>query len=135
LPTTPPPPPNLAAAPGGPPPAPVAPRPAPPATAATPPANANAVSLTFVDGSADLPPTAASTLKDLAARRGNGLIAVTGYGDAASNDPDAQSAALALGLSRAKAMAAALAADGVPGSAVQIAAEALGRGGAARLVK
>jgi len=134
LPTTPPPPPNLAAAPGASPPAPVAPPPAPPAAAA-PPANANAVSLTFVDGSADLPPTAASTLKALAARRGNSVIAVTGYGDATSDSPDAQSAALVLGLSRAKAIATALAADGVPGSAVQVDAQAIGRGGAARLVK
>ena len=145
LPTTPPPPPNLPAAGGAPatsagsPPA-AGPPPAAPVTtaAATPaptPNSANSVSLTFVDGSADLPPTAASTLKALAARRGGGIIAVTGYGDAASNDPDAQSAALKLGLSRAQAMAAALASAGVPGSAVQVDAEAIGRGGAARLVK
>ena len=55
---------------------------------------ANSVSVTFVNGSAALPPTATDTLKQLAARRGSGMIAVTGYGDAASNDPDAQSAAL-----------------------------------------
>ena len=40
-----------------------------------------------------------------------------------------------VGLSRAKAIAAALTADGVPGSAVQVDAEAIGRGGAARLIK
>ena len=74
-------------------------------------------------------------MKTLAAQRGNGIIAVTGYGDADSNDPDAQSAALKLGLSRAQAMAAALASAGVPRSAVQVDAEAIGRGGAARLVK
>ena len=55
-------------------------------------------------------------LKAFAARRGNGAIAVTGYGDATSSDPDAQSAALSLGLSRAQAMANALTGDGVPGS-------------------
>jgi outer membrane protein OmpA-like peptidoglycan-associated protein len=71
----------------------------------------------------------------LAARRGSGIIAVTGYGDASSNDPNAQSAALTLGLSRAQAMAAALASAGVPRSAVQVDAEAIGRGGAARLVQ
>jgi outer membrane protein OmpA-like peptidoglycan-associated protein len=145
LPNIPPPPPNLPA-PGGAPATPAGlppaagPPPATPATtaAATPaptPNSANSVSLTFVDGSADLPPTAASTLKALAARRGGGIIAVTGYGDAASNDPDAQSAALTLGLSRAQAMAAALTSAGVPRSAVQVDAEAIGRGGAARLVK
>jgi outer membrane protein OmpA-like peptidoglycan-associated protein len=145
LPTTPPPPPNLPAAGGAPatpaglPPA-AAPPPGAPATTAAatpapPPNSANSVNLTFVDGSADLPPTAASTLKALAARRGGGIIAITGYGDAVSNDPDAQSAALKLGLSRAQAMAAALTSAGVPGSAVQVDAEAIGRGGAARLVK
>ncbi len=108
--------------------------------AATPPpapttGPANAVSVTFVNGSAELPSAAADTLKQLAARRGGGAIAVTGYGDAASDDPDAQSAALALGLSRAKAMAAALASAGVPASAVQVDAAAIGRGGTARLIR
>ena len=93
------------------------------------------VSVTFVNGSAALPSSASAPLRQLAARRGNGIIAVTGYGDAASNDPDAQSAALTLGLSRAQAIAAALKSAGVPPSAVQVAAEAIGRGGTARLVQ
>jgi outer membrane protein OmpA-like peptidoglycan-associated protein len=88
-----------------------------------------------VNGSAALTPTATDTLKQLATRRGTGMIAVTGYGDAASNNPDAQSAALALGLSRAQAMAAALTAAGVPASAVQVDAAAIGRGATARLVQ
>ena len=91
--------------------------------------------MTFLNGSAALPSTAADTLKQLAARRGSGVIAVTGYGDAAANDPDAQSKALTLGLSRAQAMAASLASAGVPSSAVQVTAEAIGRGGSARLVQ
>ena len=107
-----------------------APKPATPSSAP-----ASAVSLTFVSGSAALPQLAADQLKQLAARRGNGVIAVTGYGDAASDDADAQAAALTLGLSRAKAMAAALTADGVPASAVQVDAEAIGRGGTARLIQ
>ena len=150
----------LRAAPAAPPPAavsPVPPAPAPqlsrtPPPAAAPPstpitvasaapsppkatAAASTISLTFIGGSADLPALAADQLKQLASRRGNGMIAVTGYGDAASNDPDAQAAALTLGLSRAKAMAAALTAAGVPASAVQMDAEAIGRGGSARLVQ
>jgi outer membrane protein OmpA-like peptidoglycan-associated protein len=130
LPTTPPPPPNLTSG------VPSAPPPAAAVPASPPPANAaNTVSVTFVNGSAELPATAATTLKALASRRGTGIIAVTGYGDASSNDPDAQSAALTLGLSRAQAMAAALTSAGVPRSAVQVDAEAIGRGGAARLVK
>ena len=107
-------------------------QPAPPAKAAV---SANTVSVTFVTGSAEVQSFATDALKQLAARRGNGIIAVTGYGDAASDDPDAQSAALALGLSRAKAMAAALTAAGVPSSAVQVDAAAIGRGGTARLVQ
>jgi outer membrane protein OmpA-like peptidoglycan-associated protein len=103
-----------------------------PAPASVP---ANSVSVTFVNGSAELPSAAADTLKQLASRRGGSVVAVTGYGDAASDDPDAQSAALALGLSRAKAMAAALASAGVPASAVQVDAAAIGRGGTARLIQ
>jgi outer membrane protein OmpA-like peptidoglycan-associated protein len=107
----------------------------PTSPAAKPPGPANAVSLTFVTGSAELQTFAADALKQLAARRGNGMIAVTGYGDATSDDPAIQSAALTLGLSRAKAMAAALASAGVPASAVQVDAAAIGRGGAARLIQ
>ena len=91
--------------------------------------------MTFVTGSAELQAFAADTLKQLAARRGNGIIAVTGYGDATSDDPTTQSAALTLGLTRAKAMAAALTSAGVPASAVQVDAAAIGRGGAARLIQ
>jgi outer membrane protein OmpA-like peptidoglycan-associated protein len=124
------------AAPAAPPP-PAAPTTVATATPATPPAPnaANSVSVTFVNGSAALTSTATDTLKQLATRRGTGMIAVTGYGDAASNTPDAQSAALALGLSRAQAMAAALIAAGVPASAVQVDAAAIGRGATARLVQ
>lgn len=151
LPAAPPPPPNLPGVPSGPP----ASTGSPPPAAATPPVPptagtqvaaatpattsagnpANTVSVTFVNGSAELPPVANDTLKQLAGRRGNGVIAVTGYGDAISDDPDAQSTALALGLSRAQAMATALTKAGVPASAVQVDAEAIGRGGTARLIQ
>ncbi len=107
------------------------PTPSPPG----PPNPADTVSVTFITGSSDLPALASTTLKQLAGRRGSGIIAVTGYGEAASNDPDAQSAALTLGLSRAKAMAAALTAAGVPATAIQVDAQAVGRGGTARLVQ
>jgi outer membrane protein OmpA-like peptidoglycan-associated protein len=102
---------------------------------AKPTGSANSVSVTFVTGSAELQTFAADNLRQLAARRGNGIIGVTGYGDATSDDPTTQSAALTLGLSRAKAMAAALTAAGVPASAVQVDAAAIGRGGAARLIQ
>jgi len=133
----PPPPPNLPgmvatpSPPPQPPPTPAAlPTPTPPAGVAAP-----ALSVSFEAGSATLPSAAADSLRQLAARRGSAMIAVTGYGDAASNDPTAQSIALTLGLSRAQAMAAALAKAGVPPAAVQVDAAAIGRGGAARLVQ
>ncbi len=107
-----------------------APKPAPaPAAAPAPP-----VAVAFAPGSAELPASGVTTLRSLAARRGANGIVVTGYGEASSADPGAQSSALSLGVSRAQAMVNALAAAGVPASSLQIDAEAAGRGGTARLV-
>jgi outer membrane protein OmpA-like peptidoglycan-associated protein len=87
------------------------------------------VAVAFAPGSATLPSSELPALKAVATRRGTASLAVIGYGEARTNDPEAQSAALALGLSRAQAIAAALAADGVPANALQVDAEASGRGG------
>ena len=95
----------------------------------------NIVAVIFASGVASMPPSADALLRGLAGKRGNALIAVTGYGDAADANPDTQAAALKLGLARAQAIASALVADGVPATAVQIDAQAMGRGGTARLVK
>jgi outer membrane protein OmpA-like peptidoglycan-associated protein len=107
------------------------------ATPAPPPATitGNAVTVPFADGSALLPPSATSPLRQLAAKRGSATIAVVGYGEADAATPDAQSTALTLGLARAQAMAAVLTSSGVPPGAVQIDAQAIGRGGSARLVQ
>jgi outer membrane protein OmpA-like peptidoglycan-associated protein len=99
------------------------------------PLASNAVAVEFVQGSATLPPGAADVLKGVATKRGTAVIAVTGYGDAASNDPDVQSAALSLGLSRAQAVANVLTGDGVPVASVRVGAEAGGRGASVRLVQ
>ena len=88
-----------------------------------------------IPSSAALPPGATAVLKGVAAQRGKAVVAVTGYGDAATSDPDAQTAALSLGLSRAQAVANVLAADGVPPAAVRVGAEAGGRGASVRLVQ
>lgn len=107
-----------------------------PAAAPTPaPVPAGAVLVSFAPRSAALPSDAASTLKPLLAKRGAASIVVTGHGEAASSDPSVQSAALTLGLARAKAVAAALTADGVPASAVQVGAQASGRGATVRLLQ
>jgi len=95
----------------------------------------NTIAVAFANGASDLPPSAAAPLRTLAGRRGNGLITVTGYGDAPDPSPDTQAAALKLGLARAQSIASTLVADGVPASAVQIDAQAMGRGGTARLVQ
>jgi outer membrane protein OmpA-like peptidoglycan-associated protein len=100
-----------------------------------PVSSGNTIAVVFANGIATLPPSAAAPLRALAGRRGNALIAVTGYGDAPDTSPDAQAAALKLGLARAQTIAATLVADGVPSTAVQIDAQAMGRGGTARLVR
>jgi outer membrane protein OmpA-like peptidoglycan-associated protein len=108
--------------------------------AATPPPPAvpqpsTAITVEFVPGSATLPPGAADVLKGVASKRGQAVIAVTGFGDAASSDPDVQTAALSLGLSRAQVVANVLTADGVPATAVRVGAEAAGRGASVRLLQ
>lgn len=106
-----------------------------PASGAPAPAVVPSVTVLFASGLSDIPPTSATRLQGLVGQRGNALIAVTGYGEAADSSPDAQAAALKLALARAQAIAAALIADGVPSTAVQIDAQAMGRGGTARLVQ
>jgi outer membrane protein OmpA-like peptidoglycan-associated protein len=101
--------------------------PAPPAAAST--------TIVFLTGDSSLSQPAADEVKAFAAKRGTATIAVTGYGDATSSDPDAQSAALNLGLSRAQAVLDALKADGVPATAIRVSAEASGRGASMYLIK
>jgi hypothetical protein len=84
--------------------------------------------IVFPDGSTTLSQPATAEVKSFAAKRGNGVIMVTGFGEAASADPVAQSAAVNMGLARAIAIAAALKAAGVPGPAIRVSAEAAGRG-------
>jgi outer membrane protein OmpA-like peptidoglycan-associated protein len=91
--------------------------------------------IVFVSGASNLSAPAADEVKAFATKRGNGTIVVTGYGDAASSDPSAQSAALNLGLSRAQSIVDALKAAGVPGTAIRVSAEASGRGAALRLLQ
>jgi outer membrane protein OmpA-like peptidoglycan-associated protein len=132
------PPPAIPAAPPAPPKVPGA----PPMTvaAATPPATPTTqrpgeVQIEFVAGSSELPPGANDMLKELVAQRGSAAIALTGHGDATSEDPAMQSAALSLALARAQATAKALVADGVPESSIRVGAEASGRGAVARLIQ
>lgn len=126
LPTEPPPRPAAA---GQPSPPPVVPAPMPS------PQTGVAASVVFVEGSSSLSEPATDEVKAFAAKRGNGVIVVTGFGDAAASDAAAQSAALTLGLSRAQVVSDTLKAAGVPPAAVRVNAEASGRGAALRLLQ
>jgi outer membrane protein OmpA-like peptidoglycan-associated protein len=89
----------------------------------------------FLEGSSNLSAGAADEVKAFAGKRGKGVIVVTGFGDSASSDPAVQMAATTLGLSRAQAVAAALKQDGVPANAIQVGAEASGRGASLHLLQ
>jgi outer membrane protein OmpA-like peptidoglycan-associated protein len=90
--------------------------------------------IVFVEKTAVLSQPATDEVKAFAAKRGNGTIAITGYGDAAASDPNAQSAGVELGLSRAQAIANVLKAAGVPGNSIRVSAEASGRGASLHLL-
>jgi outer membrane protein OmpA-like peptidoglycan-associated protein len=99
------------------------------------PASAAATVIPFAPTSSAVSPTAQEAIKAFAAKRGGGSIVVTGYGDAISSDPGAQTAALSLALTRAQAVANALAAAGVPQTVIRVGAEAGGRGVGLRLLQ
>jgi outer membrane protein OmpA-like peptidoglycan-associated protein len=118
---------NAAGAPPGAPPAMPPPMPAP--------SSGPSATIVFLERASNLSPPAADEVKAFAAKRGTGTISVTGYGDSASSDPDAQSAALNLGLTRAQSIVNALKAAGVPGTAIRVSAEASGRGASLNLLQ
>ena len=95
-------------------------------SAATPPklANPPPVPLAFAAHTALLAHAQIEKLRALAARRGQADILVCGFGDGD----------LALALARARRLADALTAAGVPGRAIRISAMAAGSGGFAQLV-
>jgi len=109
----------------------------PPASPIAAPATnpATTVVIEFAPQSASVPPASLPALKALAAKRGNHVIEALGRGDAGSADPTAQQQAVTLGFARAQAIAAALAASGVPRGAIQVMALAAGSGGMAQLVE
>ncbi len=92
------------------------------------------MALAFDPGSSTLSPQTAAAIRQVAEHRQAQSIVLTGYGEAASSDPAAQSAAIALAMTRAKAVADALKADGVPAAAIRVDGEAAGRGVSLRLL-
>jgi outer membrane protein OmpA-like peptidoglycan-associated protein len=92
------------------------------------------VEIEFAPGASSLPPAQLPALRTLASKRGSRVVEALGRGDAVSADPSAQEQGVTLGFARAQAIAAALAADGVPKGAIQVMSVAAGRGGMAQLV-
>ena len=99
------------------------------------PSTSVSATIVFLERAANLTPPAADEVKAFAAKRGSATISVIGYGNSTSSDPDAQSVALNLGLSRAQSIVEALKADGVPGTAIRVSAEASGQGASLQLLK
>lgn len=135
LPMAPPPPPRLpgVAAVTAPAPAPRAPPPAPAPQAAFQPGVP--VRVAFAPGSGVLPDGTANALRLLAGTRGGRDIQVVGHGESEATDAATQAGALRLAFARARGMAAALAQAGVPPGAIRLTAEAIGRGGIARVAE
>jgi len=105
-------------------PPPAAPVSAPVAEAPAPKPPGPPVGIAFAPGSAILPAAQASVLTKLAAKRAGAQIRVCGFGEGA----------LPLAVSRARRIADALTAAGVPPTDIRIAAMASGSGGFAQLV-
>lgn len=103
-------------------------------TAPAIPKAAPQVDAVFVEGSAVLRPESDAALRQLAARRGSGGVAVLGGGDARSALPDAQAEALPLAWRRARVLQDVLRGAGVPAAAMHVDAAALARGGIVRLL-
>jgi outer membrane protein OmpA-like peptidoglycan-associated protein len=103
--------------------------------AAPVPAGANTTTVSFEPGSSALTPATTEAVKQIASHRNGHPIALTGYGDATSADPNAQAAAMNLAIARAKAVAGALRDAGVPATAIQVGGEAAGRGLSIRLLQ
>jgi hypothetical protein len=115
----------------------VAPVPLPEPAPYVPPAplpGVGPVPIKFAPHSAVLTPPMQRALLNLAEARGAARIAVTGFGDAATDSIGAQAAAMPLALERTRAMVVQLMAYGLPPTTIDARALALGSGGLARLV-
>jgi len=89
----------------------------------------------FLPGSDVLANGQGGTLTQIAARRGAGTLFVEGHGEASSDAVADQAQSLRLAAYRARAVARALEADGVPAQAIRLRADAFGRGATAGLIK
>jgi hypothetical protein len=132
LPAVPPPPPNVPGLniPAVPSPAPAPMAPPVPAAPARP-ENGPPVALAFAPGSAILGSSQIAAVQALARSRGNGTVLAGGFGEQGAGP---KPGALTLAIERARAIADALTAAGVPADKVRLSAGAAGSGGFAQLV-
>ncbi len=93
------------------------------------------VAVAFPAGSATLPAEAVAALQALVRARGPSDLMVSAFGEAEGVSAEQQSAALELAFARAQAIAGVIRRAGVPDAALRVTAEALGRGGVARLAE
>jgi outer membrane protein OmpA-like peptidoglycan-associated protein len=93
------------------------------------------VAVAFARGSAVLPEGAQAALASVAGQRAGRDVWVVGYGESDDDDPAVQAGALRLAFARARSLMAGLAQAGVPVEAMLVRAEALGRGGVARIAE
>lgn len=91
--------------------------------------------IAFASGTDTMLGGQAGALHAIAAHRGGGAVFVHGYGDSAAPDPATQSQALSVAALRARAVAEALQAEGVPAGSIRLRAEAFGRGASVSLVQ
>jgi outer membrane protein OmpA-like peptidoglycan-associated protein len=87
----------------------------------------------FPVGATALPASQTQALKDFLSHRKKQPIEIIGLGEASSDSPDGQAAAVAMALRRAESVASALVAMHVPQSALRLGANAFGRGAVLRL--
>jgi outer membrane protein OmpA-like peptidoglycan-associated protein len=104
-----------------------APTPSPP-TPAHLPAALRGTDILFLPGEAILRQSQMQTLQQIAGSRKKRRLQITGLGEAVSDTPDGQAAAIELGLKRAQAVAQAFASLHVPDNAMVLSAYAFGRG-------
>jgi hypothetical protein len=88
----------------------------------------------FNEGSDALPANQTQALRDFLSHRRKQTIEIIGLGQATSDSPDGQLAAIELALRHARSVEAALAAMHVPQSAMRVGANAFGRGVVLRLI-
>lgn len=105
----------------------------PPPVPARLPAALRGTEILFLPGETVLRQSQMETLKFIAATRKKQHLAITGLGEAVSDSPDGQAAAIDLGLKRAAAVAEGFASLHVPPGDIALSAYAFGRGATVKL--